>query len=88
MSNRQYLYTKGRNKKLLLEKNPKTCQTIWDSLPLELHLSTWGEELYGTIPVNVDAENSQTECEIGDIGYWPDGNGFCIFFWKDSGKFW
>lgn len=68
--------------KLLLEKNPKTCKAIWDSLPLELQLSRWGEELYGSIPVKIGAENSQTECEVGDVGYWPDGNGFCIFFGK------
>ncbi len=68
--------------KLLLEKNPKTCQAILDSLPFELQLSRWGEELYGSIPVKIGAENSQTECEVGDVGYWPDGSGFCIFFGK------
>ena len=66
--------------KLLLDKNPKTCQAIWDALPLELNLTRWGEELYGNIPVKIDSENSQTECEVGDVGYWIDGRGFCIFF--------
>ncbi len=66
--------------RLLVDKNPKTCQTIWDALPLELNLSTWGEELYGSIPVTVEEENSQRECEVGDIGYWIQGSGFCIFF--------
>jgi hypothetical protein len=66
--------------KLLLNKNPKTCQAIWDALPLELNLARWGEELYGSIPVKMEAENSQKECEVGDIGYWIDGKGFCIFF--------
>jgi len=66
--------------KLLKVKNPKTCQTIWNALPLELNLARWGEELYGTISVKMDEENSQTECEVGDIGYWIDGSGFCIFF--------
>jgi len=66
--------------KLLLEKNPETCKAIWDSLPLELDLTRWGEELYGSIPVKLEVENSQVECEIGDIGYWPSGTGFCIFF--------
>ncbi len=71
----------GRVKaKLLLEKNPETCKAIWDSLPLELDLARWGEELYGPIPVKLEEENSQVECEIGDIGYWPSGTGFCIFF--------
>ena len=66
--------------KLLKKKNPKTCQAIWDSLPLDLNLSRWGEELYGSIPVKISEENSQLECEVGDIGYWIQGSGFCIFF--------
>ena len=68
--------------KLLVEKNPKTCKAIWDSLPLELNLSRWGEELYGDIPVSIDPENPQVECEVGDIAYWLSGSGFCIFFGK------
>jgi len=68
--------------KLLKKKNPKTCQAIWDSLPLVLNLSRWGEELYGAIPVKITRENSQLECEVGDIGYWMQGSGFCIFFGK------
>ena len=66
--------------KMLTDKNPETCKAIWDNLPLELKLSRWGEELYGEIPVSIEKENSQVDCEVGDIGYWPDGNGFCIFF--------
>ncbi|TXT60113.1 MAG: hypothetical protein BAJALOKI1v1_1310005 [Promethearchaeota archaeon] len=68
--------------KLLVEKNPSTCKAIWEALPLDLELSRWGEELYGPIPVEIEAENSQVECEVGDIGYWMNGNGFCIFFGK------
>lgn len=70
------------NAKLLPEKNPETCKAIWEALPFELNLARWGEELYGKIPINLAQENSQTECEVGDVGYWPDGNGFCIFFGK------
>ncbi|MHA1321005.1 MAG: cyclophilin-like fold protein [Promethearchaeota archaeon] len=66
--------------KLLTDKNPETCKTIWENLPFKLNLSRWGEELYGEIPVSIDMENSQVDCEVGDIGYWPDGKGFCIFF--------
>jgi hypothetical protein len=65
---------------LLTEKNPNTCKAIWDALPLNLELSRWGEELYGSIPVEIEEENSQVECEVGDVGYWMGGNGFCIFF--------
>lgn len=66
--------------KLLPEKNPKTCKVIWEKLPFEVNLSRWGEELYGEIPVVLGEENSQVDCEIGDVGYWPAGNGFCIFW--------
>ena len=66
--------------KLLIDKNPETCKAIWENLPFDLNLSRWGEELYGEIPVSIGKENAQVDCEVGDIGYWPDGNGFCIFF--------
>jgi hypothetical protein len=66
--------------KLLPMKNPKTCKAILEKLPFNLSLSRWGEELYGKIPVAIGRENSQVDCDVGDIGYWPDGNGFCIFF--------
>ena len=66
--------------KLLLDKNPETCKAIWDKLPFHLKLVRWGEELYGEIPVRIGEENSQIDCEVGDVGYWPAGNGFCIFF--------
>ena len=66
--------------KLLANKNPETCKAIWDKLPFDLNLARWGEELYGEIPVSLGLENAQVDCEVGDIGYWPDGKGFCIFF--------
>ena len=66
--------------KLLIDKNPETCKAIWENLPFDLNLSRWGEELYGEIPVSIGKENAQVDCEVGDIGYWPDGKGFCIFF--------
>lgn len=65
---------------LLRERNPETCKAIWDNLPFDLNLTRWGEELYGEIPVVMGRENAQVDCEVGDVGYWPDGKGFCIFF--------
>ena len=55
---------------------------IWKSLPYEVQGSTWGDELYFTIPaqINVPLENPQDVVEVGDIGYWPAGNAFCIFY--------
>ena len=65
---------------LLEDKNPETVKAIWDNLPFETHVNTWGDEIYFSIPVNVGEENAQETVKAGDLGYWPPGNGFCIFF--------
>jgi len=65
---------------LLEDKNPKTVRAIWDKLPFEAQANTWGDEIYFSIPVKVGEENAQETVEAGDLGYWPPGNGFCIFF--------
>ena len=66
--------------KLLTDTAPETCAGIWEALPLRVDLSTWGDELYGTIPVDIDAENPREEFEVGDIAYWLQGSGFCILY--------
>ena len=58
----------------------KTAQKIWDALPIEGRLNTWGDEIYFSIPVNVGLENAKAVVFEGDLGYWPPGNAFCIFF--------
>jgi hypothetical protein len=62
------------------DKSPRTAQAIWDALPLEAKANTWGDEIYFSIPVEVDAENPREVVGIGDLGYWPSGSAFCIFF--------
>lgn len=66
--------------KLLTDTAPNTCTKFWEALPLKVNLSTWGDELYGTIPVDIDAENPREEFEVGDIAYWLQGSGFCILY--------
>jgi len=58
----------------------KTAQNIWDALPIEGRLNTWGDEIYFSIPVKVGLENAKAVVLEGDLGYWPPGNAFCIFF--------
>ena len=48
-------------------------------LPIEARGSTWGDEIYFSIPVRLSEENGK-EVELGDIAYWPPGTAFCIFF--------
>jgi len=58
----------------------KTAQKIWDALPIEGRVNTWGDEIYFSISVKVVLENAKAVVLEGDLGYWPPGNAFCIFF--------
>ena len=58
----------------------KTAGSIWDILPISSSVHTWGEEIYFTIPLKVGLEAGQEIVTSGDLGYWPPGNAFCIFF--------
>ena len=61
-------------------ESPETARAIWDALPLEAKASTWGDEIYFSIPVDAEAEDPREVVEMGDLGYWPPGGAFCIFF--------
>jgi len=57
-----------------------TAQAIWDILPIKSRANTWGDEIYFDIPLKIAQEKGQSLVEVGDLGYWPQGQGFCIFF--------
>jgi len=60
--------------------NPETAGKIITALPFSSIVRRWGEEVYFEIPVTTGEENAQIEVEIGNLGFWPAGNCFCIFF--------
>ena len=62
------------------EKNHRTAEAVWNSLPLEGKVNRWGDEIYFEIPLKLGRENAQQIVEVGDIAYWPPGNALCIFF--------
>lgn len=58
-----------------------TAQMIIDQLPLVARGNWWGDEIYFSIPVECAAEaDARTTFAVGELGYWPPGNAFCIFF--------
>ena len=64
----------------LLNDTP-TADAIWEALPIAARGNTWGDEIYFGIPVYLEeAEDAQAVVELGDLGYWPPGHAFCIFF--------
>lgn len=61
-------------------KDTATADAIWSALPITAKANTWGDEVYFSIPVRLGAEDPQEIVEPGDLGYWPPGQAFCIFF--------
>ena len=61
--------------------NTPTAQEIIKSLPIKSQVNRWGGEIYFTIPLSVPIEKESRDIlEQGELGYWPTGNAFCIFF--------
>lgn len=58
-----------------------TAAKIGEALPVRSSFNTWGDEIYFSIPVDAELDDSAREVvEIGGLGYWPPGSAFCIFF--------
>jgi len=60
--------------------NTRTAREIWEALPIRSRVNLWGDEIYFSIPLSLQLEAGQEVVNVGDLGYWPDGNAFCIFF--------
>ncbi len=68
-----------------------TAAKIAAILPIVTSFNTWGDEIYFPIPLESPLDDSaKTVVEMGELGYWPSGNAFCIFFgptpMSDGGK--
>ena len=58
-----------------------TARQIAEALPISAVGSRWGGEIYFAIDVQADLEPDAREVlQPGELGYWPTGNAFCIFF--------
>jgi hypothetical protein len=58
-----------------------TAKAIIDALPIKAKAQRWGGEIYFTIPVQAQLEvDARDVLQAGELGYWPPGNAFCIFF--------
>jgi hypothetical protein len=63
-----------------LNDNP-TARHVWNALPIEGRAHVWGDEIYFAIPVRAGQEpDARADVEVSELGYWPPGHAFCIFF--------
>lgn len=61
--------------------NSDTAEKIYEALPFEGTANIWGDEIYFNIPVSLEQEpDARADVEVGELGYWPVGTAFCIFF--------
>lgn len=58
-----------------------TAQQIWEALPITGRANIWGDEIYFDIPVEAEQEpDARADVDVGELGYWPVGTAFCIFY--------
>ena len=58
-----------------------TANAIWNALPITGQGNRWGAEIYFEIPVRVSqADDARAVVEAGELGFWPPGSAFCVFW--------
>jgi hypothetical protein len=68
VSKRRY----GRNETYVIPYNGEEVVLYW--------ANRWGEEIYFSIPVSLEEEDAREVVSAGDLGYWPPGTAFCLFW--------
>src|SRR5213592_2391276 len=62
-------------------KPTRTANAVYELLPIETDLHSWGEEFYFKIPFIKDHRETATlKVSVGDIAYWGNGQALAIFF--------
>ena len=78
---RQIIITSGSVRAAATLNDGPTAQLIWEALPIKGRANTWGDEIYFDVPVFLESSGDAREAvAVGELGYWPNGNAFCIFF--------
>src|SRR5256712_11898333 len=68
-------------------KPTRTAKAIYDLLPIETDLHSWGEEFYFKVPFIKDHRETATlKVAVGDIAYWGNGGGGGVFFRRPPGS--
>ena len=80
MADRRIRITAGAVRADALLDDSDTADLIWKALPLSVAGETWGDEIYFDIGLKTEPEAAREVVDIGDLGYWPPGRAFCIFF--------
>ena len=78
---RKIRITSGNVSAVAALNDSQTANAIWEALPIDGRANTWGDEIYFDIPVQMGEEEGASDLvQMGNLGYWPTGHAFCIFF--------
>jgi hypothetical protein len=80
MADRRIRISAGKVTAEAVLNDSRTAAAVWDALPLSIPGETWGDEIYFGIPVKAKPEDAREVVDEGDLGYWPPGSAFCIFW--------
>ncbi len=58
----------------------KIARQFYAHLPYEISLTTWGDEAYGSIGIDLGEEDPVPDIPPGGLAYTRQGNYFCIFY--------
>jgi len=58
----------------------KVASAVWAALPLDVRVQRWGDELYGSVPLDLPQEVPQEVVGLGDLAWWPPGHAVCLCF--------
>ncbi len=80
MSTRIVIEAGGVRAQAELNGSPAAA-AILAALPIDAVANTWGEEVYFDIGLDLPlADDARADVAAGELGYWPAGAAFCIFF--------
>ena len=80
MEQRRIKITAGGARLTAVLNSSHTADLVWSALPIEASGSTWGDEIYFSIPIQAEEENGREVVDMGDVWYWPPGRALCLFF--------
>ncbi len=63
---------------------PRTVEELTKAIPFTSKAFLWKEEIYFETPVSMGPEKPRSSIKPGDLGYWPPGKAFCIFYGKSQ----